>query len=330
MRFDKKNLTDILSLLAGGREVYVPGTVRGMKQFKLWEGETPELGGENTVMPPKDTLFPKTEKMYSYKAGADMSIHEVVEAPERVIFGIRPCDVHSIECMDSVFIREGYEDSFYARRRAKSLIVAISCPGAGENCFCEAMGVDPNKAPGADIVLSEAGEYYYVSSNTDKGAKELEKWPAYLTDGDAPAAETHCTLKPAMSEELSTGLMDVFNDDELWERFTSPCLRCGACSFVCPTCYCFDINHASVGDEGVAFRCWDSCMFSDYNQNAGGHNTRPTKKERLRNRYMHKLSYFHSRHDMELCVGCGRCIKKCPAHLDITEFIDKVAEVCHD
>ena len=31
-----------------------------------------------------------------------------------------------------------------------------------------------------------------------------------------------------------------------------------------------------------------------------------------------------------MCVGCGRCISKCPAHLDIAEFIDSAAEVCHD
>ena len=77
----------------------------------------------------------------------------------------------------------------------------------------------------------------------------------------------------------------------------------------------------------TAYRCWDSCVFSDYNQNAGGHNARPTKLERLRNRYLHKLSYFNERHGMNLCVGCGRCIGKCPAHLDITEFIDAAAEV---
>lgn len=330
MRFDKKDLKKVLSILAENRELYVPGEVRGIRQFKVWEGEEPELDGGNTAMPPKDILFPMTEKMYAYHAGADMSIVEHMEAPDRVIFGIRPCDVHSIECMDSVFIREGYTDTFYARKREKTLIVAISCPGAGENCFCESMGVDPNAAPGADIFLADGGDCYVVQANTDKGEAELKKWGGLLTEGGEAKGDTHCTLKPAMSEELSKRLVGLFDDSDFWEQFTSPCLCCGTCSYVCPTCYCFDINQTSVGSEGVAFRCWDSCMFSDYNLNAGGHNARPTKKERLRNRYLHKLAYFHERHGMELCVGCGRCVGKCPAHLDITEFIDKAAEVCHD
>lgn len=330
MRLEKKNLTEILSILAKDRELFVPGEVRGMRQFKPWAGEVPQLDGENTVLPPKDILFPKTEKMYTYKTGAETEIAEVVEAPARVLFGVRPCDVRSIECMDSVFIKEGYVDSFYARRREKLLIVAVSCPGAGENCFCESMGVDPNSAKGADLFLTDGGSFYSVCANTQRGAEELEGWKAFLAQGEPVRGDTHCTLKPAMSPELSQKLPKLFDDNDFWERYTSPCLRCGTCAFVCPTCYCFDINNANVGGEGVAFRCWDSCVFSDYNLNAGGHNARPTKKERLRNRYLHKLSYFYERHDTELCVGCGRCISKCPAHLDIAEFIDKAAEVCHD
>lgn len=330
MLLKKENLKNVLSLLAENREVFVPGVVRDIKQFKLWQGEEPVLDGENTVMPPKDILFPKTEKMYSFKTGENTEIGEIVESPARAVFGLRPCDVRSIACMDSMFISEGYRDSFYARRREKCLIIAMACPGAGENCFCEAMGIDPNSAPGADIFFTDAGDSWSVSAQTEAGKAELFRWSDYLAEGEGTVREIHCTLRPKMSPELGEKLEKMFNNDEFWTEASAPCYHCGTCSFVCPTCYCFDINSESVGDEGVAFRCWDSCMFSDYNQNAGGHNTRPTKKEKLRNRYMHKLAYFYDRHGMELCVGCGRCINKCPAHLDIAEFIDKAAEVCYD
>ena len=40
---------------------------------------------------------------------------------------------------------------------------------------------------------------------------------------------------------------------------------------------------------------------------------------------MHKLNYFEDRYGKELCVGCGRCVQKCPVGLDITVLIDRIA-----
>jgi ferredoxin len=81
------------------------------------------------------------------------------------------------------------------------------------------------------------------------------------------------------------------------------------------------------GAVGTEMRYWDSCMFSEYTRMAGGHNPRPGIKERLRNRYMHKLSFFAGRYGQSLCVGCGRCIEKCPAGLDISRVVDMAGEV---
>jgi len=67
-------------------------------------------------------------------------------------------------------------------------------------------------------------------------------------------------------------------------------------------------------------------MFGEYTQMAGGHNPRPTKKERVRNRFMHKLNYFPDRYNMLLCTGCGRCINVCPVNLDITSVIKQIKE----
>ena len=67
----------------------------------------------------------------------------------------------------------------------------------------------------------------------------------------------------------------------------------------------------------------DSCMF-EYTAMAGGHQPRPGKKERVRNRFLHKLRYFPERYNMLLCTGCGRCVVKCPVNLDITDVISKI------
>ena len=328
MNLNKNNIDNVLELLAQEYEVYVPGTKGDIKRYIPWQKGCADLEGDNTVLPPKDILFPKTEKMYSYKIGDPNVITELSEVPKRAIVGIRACDVHSIECMDKVFIQEGYTDTFYSNRRNAGLLVAISCPHASDNCFCDSMGLDPNNAPGADIMMTDGGDYYTVAANTEKGKAVLDSWKAFLEEGETAKSDTKCTLKADYREDLPKQLVANFKNDEIWNRYSKACLGCGTCSFICPTCYCFDVNLDKNGKEGTEFRCWDSCMFSDYNRIAGGINARPTKKERLRNRFLHKLSYFRERYDTCLCAGCGRCISKCPSHIDIAEFINYASEVC--
>jgi ferredoxin len=116
-------------------------------------------------------------------------------------------------------------------------------------------------------------------------------------------------------------------ESEIWDEIARKCVNCGACTYLCPTCHCFDINQEVRGEDGVKYRCWDSCMFGDYTQMAGGHNPRPGKKERVRNRFMHKLCFFPERYNMLLCTGCGRCLENCPVQMDITSVIKRVQEV---
>ncbi|MDO4573047.1 MAG: 4Fe-4S dicluster domain-containing protein, partial [Clostridia bacterium] len=231
---------------------------------------------------------------------------------------VRPCDVRSLERLDRVFLSEP-ADSLYREARENTTIIALGCTEPGKNCFCDAMGGSPNAAPGADLFLTDAGEAYGLRAQSPRGEAVLEAWQALLSEGEAPAGRAACALRPP-AEGLAVKLEARF-DDPLFAELSRACLGCGTCSFVCPTCYCFDLGDETQGASGVKFRCWDSCMFSDYTRMAGGADPRPTKKERLRNRYLHKLCYFNQQHGESLCVGCGRCIDQCPAHLDITDLI---------
>jgi Fe-S oxidoreductase len=53
-----------------------------------------------------------------------------------------------------------------------------------------------------------------------------------------------------------------------------------------------------------------------------GHNPRPTKGNRMRNRVSHKFSFYPERYDgFYSCVGCGRCVVSCPVSLDIRHMV---------
>ena len=287
------------------------------------------LEGPNSVKPPKDVLFPSVEKMYEYKMGHKGEIRELSPADEKtVLFGIRPCDAKSIDAMDKVYLTKGYVDSYYAKRRDNVTIVAMGCVEPSRTCFCDSMGLNPNDAPSADVMinLSADGGAYVLKAYTEKGKELLSKIESVAVNGNEKIKDdTKCSLKIEKAADLDKKLAGMF-EHPIWDKVTKGCIGCGTCTYVCPTCYCFDIDSENYGAEGCKYRCWDSCMFSDYTRMAGGANPRPSKKERLRNRYMHKLSYFNERYGETLCVGCGRCIESCPSHLDISEFIEKASK----
>ena len=338
MKLAKKDLDKALKILSEGAVVFAPtfvmiedpsegGQTMGEKKFMPYEeGMFVSLDGPNTVKPPKDILFPNVEKMYRFKTGPDAEIVEIFpEDTKKILFGIRPCDTRSIEAMDKVFFTKSYVDSYYAKRRENVVIVSMGCVEPERTCFCDSMGLDPNNAPNADVMMNVAkgsSDAYILEAYTDKGKELLEQLKS-LDGGDGePKRDVKCTLQINKDPELDKKLAGMF-EHPIWDKICKGCIGCGTCTFVCPTCYCFDIDNENYGAEGCKYRCWDSCMFSDYTRMAGGANPRPTKKERLRNRYMHKLSYFNERYGETLCVGCGRCVANCPSHLDISEFIEK-------
>ena len=328
MLLKKEKVSALLDSIAARQDVFVPATVNGVAQFALYEaGGTrvqPDFDMVNTVMPPKDLLFPQTQKMYHFDVDANGSyrVREYDESRHQMAFGIRPCDMRSIVCLDEVFLTKGFVDEFYANGREKLLTVSIGCTKAAETCFCESMGVDPKAAPNADVLLQDCGDAYLVTAQTEKGQAEVAQWAAFVEDGEAEPLS--CELTLAVSMEGVVQKLDNMYDSPIWDNLAVKCLNCGTCTYVCPTCHCFDISQENRMKDGVRFRCWDSCMFSEYTAMAGGHNPRPEKLERVRNRFMHKLNFFQHRYGMSLCVGCGRCVEKCPVALDITRLIDDI------
>jgi ferredoxin len=332
MELKKDKLKEALALLGDASGVVLPVSVDGVPMFKVWDGSAEPCLSSNASLPPKDLLFPRSEAMYGYdvKTGG---VSEVRPDVSTVVFGIRPCDVRSIENLDRAFLEKGYVDSYYKARRDGLTTIAVACTEAARTCFCDSVGVAPDDAPGADVVLNDHGDAYAVRTNTEKGEAVVKLWKNVLSKASGKAAKRSgkvvCDLKARVDDGLPERLTARF-DDPMWDKLSKACLGCGCCSFICPTCYCFDIGRENRGASGTAFRCWDSCMFSDYSRMAGGHDPRPSKKERLRNRYLHKLAYFNLRYGVTLCVGCGRCVDKCPANLDVTRVADMLEEVSAD
>ena len=251
-----------------------------------------------------------------------------------VLFGVKACDYKSFDVLDKVFLADPV-DTYYQARRQAGIIVTYACGRPEESCFCKVFGIDASN-PMGDITLWTDDNYAYFRKNTDKADALYQIIEAIAEQGGEKEVEKISSDIKAIIDKLPYSELDlsVFKPENLNELFDSPewatlseaCLGCGTCTFVCPTCQCFDIRDFKTNNGVIRFRCWDSCMYSDFTLMAHG-NSRNSQMQRFRQRFMHKLVYYPSQNGgVYSCVGCGRCVNKCPQRLNIVKVIKKLGE----
>ncbi len=321
-------LNTLFAKIAETQKLYLPIEKAGQVDFFEWnENEKVRLDALKTVKSAKDVFFPQVENLLKFRMeGKHIEISEAPKNEEDfVIFGVRGCDAKSFEVLDRVFLVDP-RDEFYAARRAHGTVVTLACAQPEESCFCTNFGVNPAK-PAGDVTAWIADGDMYFEANTEKG----ERLIAGLADADTEKVEAQQKKIAEITRKLPFAnlnlagfdgehLMEKFNDPK-WDALSKACLGCGTCTFVCPTCQCYDIRDFDNGKTVTRYRCWDSCMYSDFTLMAAV-NSRQTQMQRFRQRFMHKLVYFPSNNDgMYSCVGCGRCVNKCPQNLNIVKVI---------
>ena len=328
----KENLSALFQLIAGNQELYLPVNISGQVNFAAWtEDAVVDLDTLKSVKSPKDAFFPQSETLYTcVKDGKKIKIQpEELQNQNFVVFGMKACDVKGVEVLDRVFLTDPV-DTFYAARRAHGTIVAMACHEPEETCFCKVFGIDCAE-PVADVATWMVDGELSWKALTEKGEALTASVASLLVDADEAKVEEEKTAIRAIVEKLPYANLSLegWNGDVLTEKFNSkvwedlykPCLACGTCTFVCPTCQCYDIKDYTTGNGVQRYRCWDSCMYSDFTMMAHGNN-RNSQMQRFRQRFMHKLVYFPANNDgMYSCVGCGRCVEKCPASLNIVKVI---------
>lgn len=323
------SLDELFAQIAEQQTLYIPTGDAKTAQFAPWQPGMKLAEGLNTARSAKDLFFPQVENLVGFKVtGKQIEMIETRDPTQPfVLFGVRACDCRSFDILDSVFLAEP-EDTYYKTRRECATVVTLACTQPEETCFCTALGIDPTD-PAGDVTAWMADEFLYLRPNTEKG-QALVAGLSGLEDG----------VLPKQNKEIFERLplrklpLDQFGGEKMMELFASPkwkelsesCLGCGSCTFVCPTCQCYDIREFDSGNGIKRFRCWDSCMYSDFTVMSAGQ-PRPTQLERFRQRFMHKLVYHPANHNGEFgCVGCGRCLQKCPISMNIVKVIKALGE----
>ncbi len=332
MLLNKEKWTEFTGKLSG-KKVMAP--VRQGDRVRLAvipEGEAPSLDFDNTLVPPKAVVFPQTETLYRYRLG-QMEIETPQLDEEVVLLGVRPCDARAMNLVERLF-RWDVDDPYYLKRRELTTVVGLACNEPGLNCFCPSVGGGPASTEGLDLLMVDLGESYYLEALTDKGKALLDGAQDLLEEaGEAAREQREQVVKEAEGKikrsvetaGIPEGLPGLW-EHPLWQQTAAPCLGCGTCTYLCPTCHCFDIQDEVEGFEARRCRMWDSCMFEEYTRHTSGHNPRPTRRERTRNRINHKYNYFVQKFNVIACVGCGRCINYCPVNIDLIDILRQVKE----
>ncbi|MBR6754617.1 MAG: 4Fe-4S dicluster domain-containing protein [Clostridia bacterium] len=324
------SINEIFAKIAENATLYLPSDNKdGNAVYTKWENGVVWSNSLNTVKSPKDFFFPQVEDMMAFKTeGKNIEINDIREESEDfVVFGVRACDVRSFDILDRVFLVDPC-DSYYANRREHGIIISVACTKPSETCFCKTFDIDATN-PGGDITVWKTEDSLYWSANTDRGRELLSKLNLEECGDEAvneQKAKTEAILNKLPLANLNTDgfggdKTDALFDRPEWKTLSESCLGCGTCTFVCPTCQCYDIKDFNTGNQVIRYRCWDSCMYSDFTKMAHGNN-RLSQVERFRQRFMHKLVYYPANNDGIFgCVGCGRCVSKCPISMNIVKVM---------
>jgi len=284
-----------------------------------------------TIPPAKKILFPPSEKLIEYEVGSQIKIKPVVESEEIVLFGINAWDINGMNFLDKLFSTD-FIDQNYWEKRKKLIVIGMDTEPTEKN-FSPSMGAEYAKE-GFDIYLADLSDRYFVRVATPKGNEILKKYTEAadasrkdFKDYDKYMDDYRSKFKNEVDiKSFYDNFELVYDNEEFWNRAAKDCFSCGSCNLSCPTCFCFNVRDDMELNlkEGAKTREWDSCMIPDYGLVAGGHNFRPNKENRLKQRYRCKLKTFYDKFGQYACVGCGRCIEVCLAKIDIAEDINSV------
>ncbi|MCD4848828.1 MAG: 4Fe-4S dicluster domain-containing protein [Candidatus Aegiribacteria sp.] len=337
VRLDKQKLNDFIRELSAEYSVYAPGKTGGKTEFiPVESGDEIDFSKTVTDMSSKGIFFPHAEVLFEY----DKDGVRTPQIPHRpiAVLGMRSCDARSLVMLDRVFgsaiqmpEEERFQDPYWKEKYDTSLIFGFACNEPLSTCFCNWFGGGPHDRVGMDVSVVDAGDVYLMEPVSDKGI-EIIKNLSCFTD-TAEEDEALVAKLASDADSMMTALLDVdglgerltaLYDEPIWGEISAKCVNCGACTFSCPTCHCFDMQDEGKGEKGKRVRIWDSCMLPIFTMEASGHNPRALSRDRVRQRVMHKYSYYPENYGEILCTGCGRCVMVCPVNLDIREVLKKI------
>lgn len=286
------------------------------------------LDGHRATDPAKLLLYGVRERVAPFSADPSPSL----------LVGVKACDVKALELLDRALANQEFADPAYQAWRKQTTVLSFDCTDAAPTCHCTLVGGKPFPETGFDANAARSGDRYSLSAVTAKGRLLLDLIREHVRVDDARDQVPEAVMArreemTAKVEAQNAAFTRAGDYDRLragpaaaWAEEARACVGCGACTHICPTCYCFILNDESRAAEFTKVRSYDSCQWHGYARVASGASPRPRMDERFRHRYLCKLVTMKKEFGSLGCTGCGRCTEACPGGIDFRSAVRRLME----
>lgn len=330
-KLSNEKMIEWLSGMKTQAQVITPGQDNAVWAYGEWKNQALPENFLNSRLSPKGLFLEPLKPLFGWKSpGGSPQVHPVASpGGQRVIFGIKACDAQAIRILEPVFAGN-FPDAFYLGNLTRTVLLGVACRVQCPGSFCGEMGIDPQDSASCDIFFRETPQGKIAKIVTEKGKDLVEGNGLFFESSQEEWESARKEIKgrrekPLFNlERVKERMAQRFKQEDLWQRLSDKCISCGVCTYLCPTCHCFDICDLQVSGQGARFRCWDSCAYPGFTR-MPVHNPREEKWRRYRQRVGHKFYSYPQNFQRVACVGCGRCVAHCPVNLDLREVLLEVA-----
>jgi sulfhydrogenase subunit beta (sulfur reductase) len=305
-------ISDFLDEISQESIVYAPVFVSknhpDQINFQIWDGSSKlALNYPATILPPKALLMPNGEVIFNFSDGKATP----TKVDLKTIFGLSLEDLDGIHRLGEI-MKKPVSDQPYATNRGETFLIGL-------DKYSPPINLD------FDLYFQEFEPgVFSVTAKTKQGKKWL--MTKHFKNHQANIPRVTKKPDPLLSDPLLPRAIKDSASHPVWNELTEICFGCGICSYVCPLCYCFEVeDKIEFGDAGCGERCrnWDSCMLKNF-ANTTNHNFRPELHDRIYNWYYHKFYRLPQESGFSGCVDCNRCTIYCPAKINFRRVLTRV------
>lgn len=315
---------EVFKRLAADYDIYGPAADGETVRFRRIDAFSDIVTDRQSDFSPKEIFFPISQTLFRFDGSS--YIPEIRRRTRPALIFARACDINAVRRLDNIFLRNGGKaDAYYSSLRANIRFALLEC-GGFENCFCVSMGSNETDDYALAVRISDGNVFAKVRDASllpaFEGAEKCGYTPTFVGKNEREA------LIPRISE---VGSVRKIYELDFWKDFKDKCISCGGCNAVCPTCSCYetaDYLDQENSRKGERRRVWSSCMIPEFTSTTGGRVARPTADMMMRFRVLHKVFDYNERFGgtEHMCVGCGRCIRRCPEKIDFIDTVNRLHE----